>query len=452
MYGRNRYHLAAIVATLSLALSACFGGGREGDSGGSASGAISVWMFAQGDDEAAIYAIEEAFETANEGKDLEIVVYPEEEYVTKINTSLVAGNPPDVAIIESDDWMKAGYVVELTDRLADWGVSIDEYNPGGMSRGALENDPAKGVFGIGTFLGGNVLVYNKAMFDEAGLPYPSADESMTFTEYADVCRQLAKPSEDPTQTVYGCTMPSDIAFGFYPIHGPDGRTALGNMNAPELAEAFDIGAALINEGLAPGSSTLDTISTSDLFAQNQIAITWSDFSAVPTYQEAEIEFGMAPFFVVEGQEDFVDTWTAPWGTFTDSPHPDDALLLLEFIATEGQRIQMQATADPALSTKVAEEEGFGEDDPVKEEFLGVLDNARALVFAPPGEENWDPVEVMRRLTIDGEPAAQPILDEMATRAQERLDEVWARWETLDRSQFEEQVQEEQAEASSSPEE
>ena len=448
MQGQNPHRIAAVAAVIAtLSLSACFGGARDGDAGGSDSDAISVWMFAQGDDEAAIYAIEEAFEAANEGKDLEIVVYPEEEYVTKVNTSLVAGNPPDVAIIESDDWMKAGYVVELTDELGEWGVSIEDYNAGGLSRGALENDPVNGVFGIGTFLGGNVLVYNKAMFDAAGVPYPSVDESMTFGEYADICRQLAQPNEDPTQTVYGCTMPSDIAFGFYPIYGEDGRTAEGNMNAPELAEAFDIGAALINEGLAPGSSVLDTISTSDLFAQNQIAITWSDFSAVPTYQEAEIEFGMAPFFVVEGQEDFVDTWTAPWGTFTDSPHPEDALLLLEFMATEGQRIQMQATADPPLSTKVAEEEGFGEDDPVAQEFLTVLANARALVFAPPGEENWDPVEVMRRLTIDGDPAAQPILDELAARAQERLDEVWARWETLDRSQFEEQVEEEQAEAS-----
>ncbi|MFN2418020.1 MAG: extracellular solute-binding protein [Candidatus Limnocylindria bacterium] len=447
MHGHNRYRVAAAAAvTAMLSLSACFGGGRDSDSGGTDSNAISVWMFAQGDDEAAIYAIEEAFEGANEGKDLEIVVYPEEEYVTKVNTSLVAGNPPDVAIIESDDWMKAGYVVDLTDKLADWGVSIEEYNPGGLSRGALENDPANGIYGIGTFLGGNVLVYNKQMFDAAGVPYPSVDESMTFSEYADICRQLAQPNEDPTQTIYGCTMPSDIAFGFYPIYGEDGRTALGNMNAPELAEAFDIGAALINEGLAPGSSVLDTISTSDLFAQNQIAITWSDFSVVPTYQEADIEFGMAPFFVVEGQDDFVDTWTAPWGTFTDSPHPDDALLLLEFMATEGQRIQMQATADPPLSTTVAEEEGFGEDDPVAQEFLAALENARALVFAPPGEDNWDPVEVMRRLTIDGDPAAQPILDELAMRAQPVLDDVWERWETFDRSQFEEQVEEEQAEA------
>jgi multiple sugar transport system substrate-binding protein len=448
MNPRHGTRFAVLALVSALALSACFGSARDepGGSGGG-DGAISLWMFGQGDDEVAIYAIEAAFEEANPGKDLEIVLYPEEEYVTKVNTALVAGNPPDVAIIEGDDWMKAGYVVELTEHLADWGVSVDDYNPGGMGRGALENDPANGIFGIGTFLGGNVLVYNKAMFDAAGVPHPSPDESMTFSEYADICRQLAQPNEDPTQTVFGCTMPSDIAFGFYPIYGEDGRTAEGNMNAPELAEAFDIGAALIKEGLAPGDSTLDTISAGDLFAQNQIAITWSDFSAIPTYQEAEIDFGMAPFFVVEGQEDFVDTWTAPWGTFTDSPHPEDALAVIEFMATEGQRVQMESTPDPPLSTKVAEEAGYGDDDPIKQEFLRVLENARPLVFAPPGEENWDPVEVMRRLVIDGEPEAQPILDEMATRAQERLDEVWARWETLDRSQFEEQVEEEQAEAS-----
>jgi hypothetical protein len=107
---------------------------------------------------------------------------------------------------------------------------------------------------------------------------------------------------------------------------------------------------------------------------------------------------------------------------------------------------MEATPDPPLSTVVAEEEGYGQDDPIAQEFLTVLQNARALVFVPPGEENWDPVEVMRRLTVDGEPAAQPILDELAAAAEARLDEVWARWETLDRSDFEDQVEEE-AEAS-----
>ncbi|MEA2650524.1 MAG: multiple sugar transport system substrate-binding protein [Chloroflexota bacterium] len=442
------FNFTTLLAAGSL-LAGCFGRGGDGSADANS---ISVWMFPQGDDEVAIHAMESAFEEAHAGKDVVVVVYPEEEYVTKVNTALVAGNPPDVAIIESDDWMKAGYAVELTDKLPEWGVSVDDFNLGGMSRGALENDPAKGIYGVGTFLGGNVLVYNKAIFDAAGVPYPSPDDSMTFQEYAGICRQLAQPSDDPATNVYGCSMPADIAFGFYPIFGDDGRTAEGNMNAPELAEAFEIGASLINDGLAPSSSVLDTIAESDLFAQGQIAMTWSDFTAVPTYDEAEIDFGMTPFFVVEGQEDFVDTWTAPWGTFTESAHPEDALAFLEFIATDAQEIQMAKTPDPPLSTVVADTAGYGDDDPIKQDFLAVLANARPLPFAPPGVEAWDPVEVMRLLTIEGQTDAQAILDGLAASAQEQLDAVWERWDTLDRAQFEEQVEEEQAEASAEPSE
>ena len=426
---------------LAVVLSGCFGRGDK-----TSSSSIRVWMFPQGDDEAAIHAFETAYEKSHPGKNVEVVVYPEDEYVTKVNTALVAGNPPDVAIIESDDWMQAGYVVPLTDKLESWGVSIGDFNPGGLARGALENDATNGVFGIGTFLGGNVLVYNKKLFDAAGVPYPSADDSMTFQQYADICRRLAKPDRDPAKNVYGCSMPADIAYNFYPVYGTDGHTAEGNMNAPQLATAFDIGAELINDKLAPSPSVLDTVAETDLFAQGQIAITWSDFTAVPTYEQADIDFGMAPFFVVQGQDDFVDTWTAPWGTFTESRHPEDAMQFLQFLATDGQKIQMTATADPPLSTKVAQEAGYGKDDPIKEQFLRVLANARPLQFVPPGEENWDPVEVMRLLTVEKQSHAQPILDKMAAAAQAALPEVWSRWDSLNKARFQSQVEQEQSEA------
>jgi hypothetical protein len=196
---------------------------------------------------------------------------------------------------------------------------------------------------------------------------------------------------------------------------------------------------------------LDTVSETDLFAQGKIAMTWTDFSAVPTYEESNIAFGLAPFFVVKGQDDFVDTWTAAWGTFTESKHPAEALSFLKFLATEGQKIQMQTTADPPLSTKVAQEVGYGNDDPIKEQFLTVLQNARVGAFTPPGEDVWDPAEVLRLLTVEKEDA-QTVLDDMAARAQESLDQVWANWEKLDKGQFEEQVKEEQAQETPAPSE
>lgn len=440
---------AFAAAILIVLLSACLGG-RRGDDGGDA-GTLSVWMFPQGDDEVAINAIIDAFEAQSDGMEVELIVYPEDEYQTKINTALVAGAPPDVAIIENRNWMKVGYVVELTDKLDEWGVSIEDYSPGGLARGAVEGDPTQGVYGIGTFLGGYPIVYNKALLDEAGVEHPSADESMTWAEYDELCRELGRPHEDPTQALYGCMVNAD-PYQYFPRYGPDGRTAEGYMNAPELAEAFEIGAQLINDGFAPDVGILETISSTDLFAEGRIAMSFSDFSAVPTYQESDIDFGMAPMVVAEGQEDFVDTWTAPWGTFTESPHPEQALQFLEFIATEAQRVQMETTPDPPLSTKVAEEAGYGDDDPIKAEFLQVLENARAGVFTPPGEEQWDPDEVLRLLTVEGETDAQPIVDDMAARAQEQLDEVWARWEDLDREDFEDQVEAVQGTATPAPEE
>lgn len=222
------------------------------------------------------------------------------------------------------------------------------------------------------------------------------------------------------------------------------------MNAPVLAEAFEIAASVINAGLAPSGSILDTITDTDLFAQGQIAMAASDFSAVPTFEEAAIDFGMAPFFVVEGQEDFVDSWTSPWGTFTESRHKEEALAFLEFIATDAQRLRMEVTPDPPLSSKVATENGYGTDDPVKQQFLQVLQNVRPQVFVPDGEEHWDPAEVLRLLTIEGVTDAQAILDEMAAKAQVRVLEVWERWETLGREEFEQLVEEEAA-ASAEPE-
>ncbi len=435
---------AALLGCLVL-LAGCFGRGGNGGN----SDALSVWMFPQGDGEVAIHAYEAAFEKAHSGTNVEIVVYPEEEYQTKINTALVAGNPPDVAIIESHDWMKAGYVVQLTDHLKEWGVSATEFSAGGLARGTIEDDPSEGVYAIGDFLGGYPIVYNKALFDAAGIDYPSADTSMTFQQYADLCRRLARPDPDPAKAIYGCTMSPD-PFNFYPAYGADGRSPEGAMNSPELANAFEIAASLINGGFAPSGSILDTISDTDLFAQGQIGMGASDFSAVPTFEEANIDFGMAPFFVVQGQPDFVDTWTSAWGTFTESRHKDLALEFLRFIATDAQRIRMQVTPDPPLSTKVAVENRYGTDDPIKAQFLQVLANARPQVFVPPGEESWDPAEVLRLLTVEGQTDAKPILDDMAAKAQQRVLEIWDRWQTLSRADFEHQVQDE-ASATPAPE-
>ena len=396
------------------------------------SGDLSIWTYPQGDNEVSLKAYKKAFEALYPNLRVQIVVIPEDTYTTKVNTALQAHKPPDVAIIEDHAWMKAGRVLNLTPYYAAWGLDIADYNPGGLARAAVEGKVADGVYAVGEFLGGNILVYNKQLLDAAGVAYPPTDRSLTIQEYADICRKLAKPNSDPSKAIYGCSMPEwGPGIQTKDLFGPDGRQAQGNLNSPEMIAAFNVASALVREKAAPGGTVLTAIGESDLFAQGRLGITWTDFTETPKYTANKIDFGMAPFFVIKAGESFVDTWTAPWGTFVESKNQAAALVFLRWLATEGQIVRLQTSVDPCLSTSIAKANNYGQGDPVKTAYLAVLSAAaRPQVFVPPGVEAWDPAEIMRLMTIGGQTDAKPLLDKMAATTQPQLDKAWKDWQKL----------------------
>ena len=323
---------------------------------------------------------------------MKISVVPEDTYGTKVNTALQAHKPPDIAVIEDRGWMKAGKVLDLTPYYASWGVNLADFNAGGLARAAVEGKVEDGVYAVGDFLGGGPMVYNKAMFDAAGVPYPSAEKSLTIQEYADICRKLAKPTNDPATTVYGCSMP-EWAPGIQSkdVFGADGKSAEGNMNSPAMVDAFNVASALVRDKVAPGGTALTAIGESDLFAQGRLGITWTDFTETPKYDAANLDYGLAPFMVINSGESFVDTWTAAWGTFAESGNQAAGLEFLRWLATDGQVVRMQTSADPSLSMPVAEANNYAQGDPTKEAYLQVLSAAaQPQVFVPPGRRGVGP--------------------------------------------------------------
>jgi len=434
--------IAAILLVAVLTLSACAPTGQQAAAPAEAGvTTITMWSY-EPPDAPWMDAYIKAFEEKNPTIKINYTPLPEDEYQTKVATAIAAGSPPDVAVIENKGWMKSGKVVELSDQLALWGIDPADFNPGGIGRITLEGDIADGIFAIGEFVGGNVLFYNKDMFDAAGLEYPPADRSLTWPEYAEACRLLAKPSRNPMEAVYGCAVPV-YSFGIWTkwLYGEDGRQAIGNINSPEMVEAWNLGTALVREGMAPNASVMAAFPAgeSDMFAQGKIAMTQSDFSEAAKYQEQGISFGIAPFWVLSGSESFVDTWTAPWGTFVDSPNQEAALEFLHFLATDGQIVRMQTSPDPPFIMSVADEQNWGEGDPIKQQYLTVLKQAKAQgppphpFFTLP-EGAYDAGEIFRLMTIEGQTDAQPLLDAEAEKTQPLLDEGWRLWEELGEAQ------------------
>ena len=394
---------------------------------------LSIWMYVQ--DENALAAYKKAFERKHKNITLKYVIYPEENYVTKINVALQAHNPPDVALMDEIGWMQAGLVVDLASFYKAWGISIEDFAPGGVDRLTLEEVSEKGIFAVGDFLAGNILVYNKAFFDQAGAEYLPVDRSLEWPEYAELCRQVAQPNSDPIKRVYGGTAP-DWGFAVWErwIYGADGRQATGNMNSEEVIQGWDLGTALVRDKIAPGGQVISTVTEPDLFTQKRVAITWTDFTAIEDYQAAGIDFGLAPWQVVSGSESFVDTWTAAWGTFVESKHKHAALTFLQFMGTDAQRIRAEVTPDPPLSLKVAREIGWGIGDPIKEEYLTLLEAAaRPQPFVPPLPEGaYDPLEIYTDMTVEGKTDAEPLLDAAAKKTQPLLDQGWKDWQALGR--------------------
>ncbi|HJQ28658.1 MAG TPA: extracellular solute-binding protein [Rubrobacter sp.] len=392
---------------------------------------LSIWMYAQ--DPASLKAYKKAFEKEYSNITLKYVTYPEENYQTKVNVALQAHNPPDIAIMEDRAWMKANLTADLAPFYKAWGINVKDFAPGGVARFTLEDGPQQGIFGVGDFLGGNIIVYNKDLFDEAGADYPPTDSSLEWPEYADLARKVARPNTDPNKRVYGCSAP-DWGFGIWQrwVFGPDGRKILGNLNSEPEIEAWNLGTALVRDKIAPSGQVTTTVAEPDLFTQKRIAMTWTDFTYVKDYNAANINFGIAPWPVIQGSESFVDTWTAPWGTFVESEHLHAALTFLQFMGTEAQRIRAQVSADPPLSLKVAREIDWSKGDPLKEEYLKVLEvAAQAQPFVPPlPEGGYVSTDVYNKMTVQGQTDAAPILDDEAKKTQPLLDKAWKDWEAL----------------------
>jgi multiple sugar transport system substrate-binding protein len=129
-------------------------------------------------EKAAIEQMVAAFESANPDVDVEPIQIPYEEYTAQVTAMLQSGNAPDVGYLsglQAPLWAQEGKVLDLTELIE---------NDPSLSTSLLATRyyyaPGK-VAGLNTAVEATLLFYNKAMFDEAGVPYPPSDPAQAWT-------------------------------------------------------------------------------------------------------------------------------------------------------------------------------------------------------------------------------------------------------------------------------
>lgn len=288
---------AAVILTsiMTLSLAACSGNGNDSKTGSGDDAAktsdsknvelsVSIWDPNQ---EPGIKEILGDF-TAKTGIKTKLSVIKWEEYWTMLEAGAQGGSLPDVFWMHSNEsqrYMSNDMLLDLTNKIAD----SSEVNP--------DNYP-KDIWGLYTYedkyyavpkdVDTIALWYNKAMFDEAGLDYPTAD--WTWDDLTVAAKALTK--KDKSQ--YGFAMRNDNnQAGYYNlIYDNEGfvinddKTKSGWDN-PKTIEAMQQLEEWIKLGVMPSIETMAENNEDVLLQSGQIAMTAQGSWMLPAYRDNE---------------------------------------------------------------------------------------------------------------------------------------------------------------------
>lgn len=215
---RTGHRLAALAAALALVAGACGSDDDTGDSpaagtettgGSDASGSdeevtISYFTFSAAPDHLEdLDAIIAAFEEENPNINIEPQTASYDDYFTSLQTQIAGGTAPDTFELNYENFVTYARSGALLD-LGSAGIDTARYYPL-----ALEGFQDGGTqYGLPATFSDVVLIYNTALFDEAGLDYPSPD--WTWDDYLVAAEALT----DADAGVYGGFQPISF-FEFY---------------------------------------------------------------------------------------------------------------------------------------------------------------------------------------------------------------------------------------------
>ncbi len=199
---------------------------------------------------------------------VDLQVTPWGEYWLKLRTAASANNLPDLFwmhFVEFDLFASSDALVDLTDRIAaDSAVSMNNY-----PKDLVDVFQHKGrQYAIPKDYGIVGLWYNKALFDQGGLPYP--DDQWTWNDLVDAAKKLT----DTEKGIYGFLADNNIEEGWgnfvYQNGGalvrPNGKSG---WDMPETIGAMQ---RWIDFSLKDGSSPPIVEADNQLFLSGKVAM------------------------------------------------------------------------------------------------------------------------------------------------------------------------------------
>ena len=327
---------------------ACGGGGGESadTSSGDASGAITINIW-DSNQQAGIQEICNDW-TAQGNPEVKVEVVDWDNYWTLLEAGASGGQLPDVFWMHSDYaqiYMENDVLLDLTSYIEKDGVDLGVYYP---DITAIYQSDGK-TYALPKDHDTIALLYNKALFDEAGVDYPTDD--WTYEDMYEAAKTITEKTPDDTYG-FACNTSNDQDGWYNYVYAYGGNI----VNAEKTDTAIDsaegkAGMEMVRKLLTVGTpqAVVAESGTDSLFQSGKVAMitqgSWMINAFYTAENHADYAWAQIPYCDRNGdgkcQKD--ERWTCynglGWAASAATANPDAAASLIEYLCSEEARVK-----------------------------------------------------------------------------------------------------------------
>jgi multiple sugar transport system substrate-binding protein len=341
---------------------------------------LMAWVRSAAEDKQ-LQATVDSFNQAN--PDLAVTLNLTPDFAAKLQSALASAAPPDLFSINSFDLpalAQAGALAPAHDRL----THPDDFYP--VLRNAFTLD---GVFYCPPAAFSTLaLVYNQALFDAAGIAYPTA--AWTW----DDLRTAAAALTNAESRIAGLALNPDSARWLTFVYQAGGRVTDASftrmtINSPEAQQAFEFAAQLVKEGIAMQASDLDSRWPGEALGKGKAAMTIEGNWIVPFLHDQfpAVKVGIAELPSGPAGKATI-AFPICYSVAANGQQIDASFKLLDYLVAPES---MKAASDLGLTmpTRQSLREGWLQQFPDRAAFLQGVDYAYPWQFRPGFQEVLD---------------------------------------------------------------
>ena len=309
--------IAAVAAVAAvIALSGC-GAGQQGATTLDKDAKVELtWWTGQSDDaQKMLEGLAQEFEKDHPNVNIEVSPGSSstEELLQKISAGFAGGSYPDISYAFGS-WASqlesSGRTLDITEQVKDPEVKWDEFSE--SARGTVQPTGEKTI-GFPAIVDNLSLIYNKTVFDEAGVEYPTEDWS--WDDFREAADDLTDESTNTYGYAYSVSGSEETVWQFWPHLWQEGGDILGDDGLAAFDSEAGVRALTLLQEMAIDDKSvyLDQTDTKfgDLFASDRIGMITSGPWQLSTLQTKGTKYGVTVLPGTDGDHQTVsgpDVW------------------------------------------------------------------------------------------------------------------------------------------------